>query len=132
MLKLTRSYTDYNDIRREEDFYFNLTKAEIMEKQLTYAGGFTETVEAITKANDMPALVKIFKEFLLSTVGIKSPDGRRFEKSDEIRSAFEQHPVYSDLFMELATDAVKASEFIKGVVPADMADKVDTAKLSLV
>lgn len=131
MLKRTMKYTDYNGVQREEDFYFNLTKAEVMETQLTYAGGFTETVEAIIKANDTPALVKIFKEFLLSTVGIKSPDGRRFEKSEEIKRAFEQHPVYSDLFMELATDDKAAAAFIKGVVPADMADKVDTARLSL-
>lgn len=132
MLKRTMTYTDYNNVVRTEDFYFNLTKAEVMETQLTYAGGFSETIEAIVKANDTPALVKIFKEFVLSTVGIKSPDGRRFEKSQDIRDAFEQCPAYSDLFMELATDDKKAAAFIKGVVPADMADKVDTAKLSLV
>ena len=31
MLKKTITYTDYNGVRRTEDFWFNLSKAEIME-----------------------------------------------------------------------------------------------------
>ena len=31
MLKKTISYVDYNGTKRTEDFYFNLTKAEISE-----------------------------------------------------------------------------------------------------
>ena len=33
MLKKTITYEDFNGVERKEDFYFNLSKAEIMEMQ---------------------------------------------------------------------------------------------------
>ena len=32
MIKKTVTYTDYNGVERTESFYFNLSKAEVMEK----------------------------------------------------------------------------------------------------
>lgn len=48
--------------------------------------------------------------------GEKSPDGKRFVKNQEIRDAFAQTNAYSDLFMELATDAKAAAAFVNGVI----------------
>lgn len=128
MLKKTIKYTDYNGVEREEDFYFNLTKAEIMEMEMSKSGGLAETIQRIVAAQDAPAIIQIFKELVLKAYGIKSPDGKRFIKSDEIRAEFEQTEAYSDLFMELATDADAAAKFINSVVPADMAQKSTPAK----
>ena len=128
MLKKTITYTDYNNVERTEDFYFNLTQAEIMEMELSTTGGMTEMIQKIVAAQDTPALVKIFKDFILKAYGEKSPDGKRFVKSDEIASAFAQTEAYSQLFMELATDANAAAKFINGIIPGDAAKK--TALLS--
>ena len=120
MLKKTLTYTDFNDEERTEDFYFNLTEAELADMEITTIGGLTETMEKISKAKDKPALAKIFKEFILKAYGEKSPDGKRFMKSDEIRKAFEETQAYSDIYMELATDADKASDFFKKILPSKL------------
>lgn len=122
MLKETLKYTDYNGVERNEDFYFNLTKAEIMEMELSTAGGLTEMINKIVATQDSPAIIKVFKELILKAYGEKSPDGKRFIKSDEISAAFSQTEAYSDLFMRLATDAEYASKFVNGIVPKDLGE----------
>lgn len=118
MLKETITYTDYNGTERTEDFYFNLTKAEIMEMEMGTAGGLAEMIQRIVAAQDAPAIIKIFKDLVLKAYGEKSADGKRFMKSDEIATAFSQTEAYSILFMKLATDADAAAKFVNGIVPA--------------
>lgn len=120
MLKKSIKYTDYNGVEREETKYFNLSKAEIMEMELSTVGGFAEMVEKIVAAQDTPSIVRIFKDLILKAYGEKSPDGKRFIKSEELSTEFSQTEAYSVLFMELATDAEAAAAFINGIVPADV------------
>ena len=117
MLKKTITYTDYNGVDRTEDFYFNLTEAEIMEMEMSTIGGLSEMIDRIFSAQDLPSLIKIFKELILKAYGEKSPDGKRFIKSDEISTAFSQTEAYSQLFTELATNTDAASAFTNGIVP---------------
>lgn len=123
MLKKTITYTDYNGSERTEDFYFNLTKAEVMEMEMSTSGGLTEMINRIVAAQDAPAIIGIFKKLVLKAYGVKSPDGKRFIKSEELSTEFSQTEAYSQLFMELATNADEASKFVNGIVPS--ADKVD-------
>ena len=127
MIKKTITYADYNGVERTEDFYFNLSKAEIMEMELSTTGGLAEMIQRIVAAQDQPAIIKIIKELILKAYGEKSPDGKRFVKSDEISTAFAQTEAYSQLFMELATDADAAAKFVNGIVPADMAKQLATS-----
>lgn len=117
MLKKTMTYMDYNGVERTEDFYFNLTKAEIMEMELGVEGGLAEMVNRIIAAKDAPAIIAVFKKLILKAYGEKSPDGKRFVKSDELSTAFSQTEAYSDLYMELATNADEAAKFVNGIVP---------------
>ena len=127
MLKKTITYTDYNGLERTEDFYFNLSKAEIMEMEMSTTGGFAEMLQKIVAAQDAPAIIKVFKDITLKAYGEKSADGKRFIKNDELREAFSQTEAYSQLFMELATDAEAASNFIKAIIPADLEKELDKA-----
>lgn len=124
MLKKTITYTDYNDIERTEDFYFNLSKAEVMEMQMSTTGGLAEMIQRIVAAQDAPAIIKVFKDLVLKAYGQKSADGKRFIKSDELTAEFAQTEAYSQLFMELATNADAAAAFVNGIVPADLAKQV--------
>lgn len=125
MLKKTIKFTDYNGVERTEDHYFNLSKAELMEMELGTTGGFAEMLQKLVDAQDGPSLMKIFKEIILKAYGIKSADGKRFEKKPEISEAFEQTEAYSELFMELITDADAAAKFIQGIIPADAAKQLN-------
>lgn len=127
MLKKTITYTDYNGSERTEDFYFNLSKAEVMEMEMSTSGGLAGMIQRIVAAQDAPAIIKIFKDLILKAYGVKSPDGKRFIKSEELSTEFSQTEAYSILFMELSTDADAASEFVTGIVPVDK-DQIETAK----
>lgn len=118
MLKKTITYLDYNGVERTEDFYFNLTKAEIMEMEMSTSGGLTEMINRIVAAQDAPAIISVFKKLMLKAYGEKSPDGKRFIKSDKISEEFSQTEAYSQLFMELATNADEASKFVNGIIPS--------------
>lgn len=117
MLKLTRTYNDYNGISRTEDFYFNLTQAEVTEMEVSVDGGLVEMIKRIVAAQDGKQIIAIFKDIILRAYGEKSPDGKRFIKTQELRDAFAQTEAYSDLFMELATDAEAAARFVNGIIP---------------
>lgn len=129
MIKKTVTFTDYNGVARTEDFYFNLSKAEVMELEMSTTGGLAETIQKIVAAQDSPAIIKIFKDLVLRAYGEKSPDGRRFIKSEDIATAFSQTEAYSQIFMELATDADAAAKFVNGIIPADMAQKATNPAL---
>ena len=122
MLNKNVTYTDYNGVERTETFYFNLTKAEIMEMEMGTSGGLAEMIKRIVAAQDAPAIIKVFKELILKAYGEKSPDGKRFIKSEELSTAFSQTEAYSKLFMKLATDEVAAANFVNGIVPKNMGE----------
>lgn len=121
MLKRTITYTDYNGVERTEDFYFNLTEAEVTEMEMSTEGGYAEMIQKIVKAKNQPAIVEIFKKFIFKAYGEKSPDGKYFNKEDEngrpLAARFAQTAAYSILYMELATDDKKAAEFVNAVIP---------------
>lgn len=124
MLTKKIKYEDYNGNQREETFCFNLTKAELMEMEMSTSGGLAEMIQNIVQTQDAPAIIKVFKDLVLKAYGEKSPDGKRFIKVNDagvpLSIGFSQTEAYSQLFMELATDAEKAAEFINGIVPKDM------------
>lgn len=127
MLKKTIKYTDYNGVERNEDFWFNLTNAELMELELSTSGGLTETIKKIVSTQDTPAIMKLFKDLILRSYGEKSADGKHFIKIDDdgkmLNNKFSQTEAYSILFTELAQDDKAASEFVNGIVPAETAKK---------
>lgn len=127
MLKKTMTYTDYNGTQRTEDFYFNLSKAELAELNASTEGGLEEYIKKIVAEQNFKEVVQMFKKLIMMSYGEKSLDGKRFIKSDEITTAFTQTEAYSDLFMELASDAEAAAAFVNGIVPADLQKKLPAA-----
>ena len=124
MLKKIITYTDYNGVERTEPFYFNLSKAELMEMELGVTGGMTEMLNKIIAAKDAPSLMKTFKEMIMKSYGIKSDDGKRLIKSEELSIAFTQTEAYSVLFMELITDDKAAADFVNGIIPNEIQAEV--------
>lgn len=123
MLKKPITYTDYDGVERTEDFFFNLTKAEVAEMELGTTGGMQKLIERILNTQDTKGLIDLFKDLILRSYGEKSADGRRFIKSKELSTAFSQTEAYSELFMELVTNADKAAEFVNGITPSMPTDK---------
>ena len=124
MLKKRITYTDYDGLERTEDFYFNLSKSELVELELTTVGSLTAALQKMVDAKDVSELAATFKEIMLKAYGEKTPDGRRFVKSDDISVAFSQTPAYDELFMELFTNPNSMIDFVNGIIPKDAAKAV--------
>ena len=120
MLKKIITYTDYDGLERTEEFRFNLTKAELMDMELTTVGTFSKLMQKIIDEKDMVRLAKYFKELILKSYGVKSDDGKRFIKSPELSEAFSQTEAYSELYMELLGNSEYAVKFIQQVMPKDL------------
>lgn len=128
MIKKTVTYTDYNGEERTESFYFHYTEAEILDMEMSEEGSFADRIQRIIDAKDKTALMKLIKKFVIDAYGVKSEDGKRFMKNDDLKTAFVECPAYSDIFMEMVTNDEVAAEFVNGVIPNTMKDRV--AKLS--
>ncbi len=128
MIKKTISYTDYNGTKRTENFYFGLNKAEIMDMELSVTGGMRNLLQLIIDKQDVPKIIEAFKKIIKMSYGEKSPDGRRFVKSDELTEAFVQTEAYSELYMELISNADAAADFINGIIPSDVSAQMNKMK----
>lgn len=125
MLKLPIKYTDYDGVERESTHYFNLSKPELIELEVEFDAGFGGMIEKIIETEDRKGLIALFKRIVLMSIGEQVQDGNtlRFRKSEEIREKFSETMAYNTLFMDLATDDVKAADFMQAVLPADLAEE---------
>lgn len=124
MIKKTVTYKDLNGKERTETFYFHYFESEIMDMEMSEEGGLAERIQRIIDAKDQASLLKVIKKFVVDAYGVKSDDGRRFNKSQEVKDAFVECPAYSKIYMELLTNDEMAAEFVNKVVPEDMADQL--------
>lgn len=120
MLKKSITYTDFNGDEQTEDFYFNLTRAELVELELSHKGGLKESLEKIVADEDGKQIIEQMKNIVLGSYGVKSPDGKRFVKNQQLREEFESSEAYSVLFMELVTETDAAVAFVNGIMPKGM------------
>lgn len=123
MYKKTITYTDYNGEERTEDFYFNLSKGELMDMQNSVDGGLEQKIRKITQLKSIPKITEIFKELILASYGEKSDDGRRFIKKqngERLADQFAETEAFSQLYVELSTNSDEATAFVNGIIPQDM------------
>lgn len=116
MLKKTITYKDLNGVERTEDFYFNLSKPEIVKMQASVKGGYDVQLRSIAANLNGGQIMEFFEELISKAYGEKSEDGRRFMKSEEISRSFMETPAYEKLFEELVTDDKAAADFVNAVM----------------
>lgn len=127
MYKKTISYTDYDDVERSEDYYFNLSKSELMEMDFSATGGMEKLIRSVIATRDTKRIMEIFKDIILRAYGEKSLDGKRFIKvrdGHRLADDFAETGAFDALFIELATNDKAATEFINGIIPKALADEI--------
>lgn len=127
MLSKNIKYTDYNGVEREETFLFNLSKAELMEMEMGTTGGLAEMIKKIINTQDTPSIMEMFKKIILKAYGEKSADGKRFIKigpdGTPLSQAFAETEAYSELYMELVSNADSAAKFVNAIIPKEVSDQ---------
>lgn len=124
MLKKTFTFKDLDGNEVSETYYFSVNTAELAEMALTHDGDIVQALQAIVASGDGKAIIAKFKDFIAMSVGERSSDGRSFIKNDAIRERFMGTEAYGQLFLELVTNAESGAEFIRGIMPADLAKRV--------
>lgn len=117
MLKEKIKFVDFNGVEREEEFLFNLSQTEVSIMEMSTTGGLVEKINRMVELKDSESIMNLFEDVIFKAYGEKSPDGRRFIKSEELSVAFSQTPAYDLLFMRLITDPDAASKFIQAILP---------------
>lgn len=127
MLKKTITYESYDGVTYTEDFYFNLSRAELIKMECGVKGGLTKKLEEIAKSSDPTQIMPVFEDIILKSYGKKSDDGKRFVKSQQLTDEFSQSEAYSELMVELIQDEKAASDFVNGLINIKQED-LDAAK----
>ena len=125
MIKKTLTYQDLDGNTVEEEFYFSLSMPEITMMEVSHANGLEEYLQSIIKSKDGAAIITAMQDMVAMSVGKRSENGRFVEKSELITQSFMQSGAYEEFFLELVTNADAASEFITGIVPKDMAARIE-------
>lgn len=120
MLKRTIEYTNYDGVTVKEDFYFNLTRSELTMMEMSEDGGLTAKLQTIVDSKNGKLIMQTFHDLLLKSYGVKSPDGRRFMKSDEISREFSETLAFDEIFTELVTSPEKALAFVQAIIPKEL------------
>ena len=123
MLKKTITYKDFDGDEVSEDHFFHLSKAELIELEMSHQGGLSAALQKIVAAEDGASIIREFKKIILMAYGKRSDDGKRFVKTQALRDEFESTEAYSALFVELVTNTDSAIEFVNGVIPQNMAEE---------
>lgn len=124
MYEIKKTYKDYNNVERTEVFRFNFSEMEVIEMEATTDGGLLDYFQRIIDAKDGKTVMNAFKELVYKSYGVKSDDGRRFIKTQEVKDEFTQLQAYSDIFMELAMDDKAGAAFMKGIMPDTLSDTI--------
>lgn len=125
MLKKTITFEDFDGNSHTEDFYFNLSKTELYEMNVSEKGGFSDYLQQIIVEENGREIIRIMREILQKAYGVRSPDGKKFVKNEEVWNEFKDSAACDSLLFELYSDSVKAAEFFRGIAPAELVDQVE-------
>lgn len=123
----TIEYTDFNGVERKEDFYFNLSKSEILKLETSLDGGLTSYLDLMVQKQSQSNIMSSFEKIVDAAYGVKSLDGRTFMKTPEALAEFKATNAYDKFFMDLALNEEAAAEFLIGIMPNDTAKVVQKA-----
>ena len=127
MLKKQITYTDpFENVQRTEDFYFHLTKAELIIFVSAYPSDFEQYVNRLMRADDKAEFFEMFRRLIMMSYGKRN--GSSFEKTPAISEAFTHTEAYSELFIEIFTEEDKMISFFNGVLGVDLAKLAEEAQ----
>lgn len=127
MLVKKIKFKDFLGREREQEFYFHMSEAEAFKLDLKTVGGFERKLKNMTEQQDVPKFAEMLDDMILSSYGHIAADGFSFEKTPEETKRFQESNAYSIIFKELITNGDACVDFIKGILPQEMQDRINEA-----
>lgn len=129
MLKKVITYDDFDGNQRTETHYFNLTRVELAEMAFNLPDGISDAIgdnpaeidekkaaARIVASLGQSGILDYIKELVKKSYGVKSPDGRRFDKSPALFQEFSETLAYDSLIMEFMQKPQTATDFVNAVI----------------
>lgn len=126
MFKKTIAFEDFNGNTVSKDFYFHMSKAELL-TMAADGDAMVQRINRIIDSKDGAAIIKEFRELIEAAVGMRSEDGERFVKNPIAVSNLVDSPAFGELLMELCTNAEASAEFVRQLVPEKMQKEMQEA-----
>lgn len=116
MIKKTITYTDMDGVELVEDFYFHLFSPEVFKLEAEYGMDLERYVKAMANSGDISRMIAFLENIILSSYGVRTNNGKSFDKSDELRKNFQNSQAYAELFEEILTNPSAAQSFASGLI----------------
>jgi hypothetical protein len=124
VLKKTIEYRDLDGNKVSDDFYFHMNKAELVALEKSTPGGFRSYMATLNEETDQLKILQLYKDIISASIGQRHPDGRQFIKTPEFAASFMNTDAYSELILSFFSDGMVAAQFLAGVMPADLTEKI--------
>lgn len=124
MLKRTIKYKDLDGNDLEEDFYFHYSTGEATELRITLGDNIQAKIQRLIESENTKEIVQIFKDIIADSIGRRSDNGKSFIKNQQIREEFMGSDAYSELLLWLFERTENMSNFVNGIFPANMQQRV--------
>jgi hypothetical protein len=124
------TYEDYDGKTVTEILYFNLNKVEVADNA-HLKDRFERLEERLSgeqrelQIPEIQEILNLVKEMMRISYGIRSDDGRRFIKSDELWVEFTQTAMYDDYLLGLFEDPKRAIAFLTGIMPKSIREEAE-------
>ena len=115
MISKTIKYVDYNGVEKEGTYWFNMSRADLLDLETETEGGWEATLRQLIAEQDGSKAYKFFEKFVKDSYGVKTPDGG-FDKDPKYLKAFRNSEAYSELIWSFVKHPEEAADFINGIV----------------
>ena len=126
MLKKTLTYTDYNGNEVTDDLYFHLSTMEVVRIQTELDMQEDEELDEyalrLGREKNLKEILQFIDLIVQRSYGVRSSDGKRFDKSPKVLDDLLASPKYDALISELLFVDGAAQEFASSVGLLDKKD----------
>lgn len=120
MVRREIKFTDFNGKSQTEVGYFNINKAELGKLQMRHNGTYLDYLKLLSERKKVEEMYNFVYELILDSYGEKDPEGRKFIKTPEMRTDFEQSLAFSEMIVDLVSNPDDLANFVKGIMPPDL------------
>lgn len=125
MFKKTITFTDFNGHTQTKDFYFHLSKPQLLRMAAEEGeNSATARFQRIIESKDRRQILQIMEEFVSMACGMRSEDGSQFLQTEEAKNNLLQSPAYEEFLVELCTSATAAVEFFQELMPNKLLEEL--------
>ncbi|MDU4888138.1 MAG: hypothetical protein E6X42_06200 [Streptococcus parasanguinis] len=117
MLKQKVKYEDFDGNIQDETLYFNLSRMELVALQGRYGKeDMAKYIEKLIEDKNLEKMYELLNDIVLTAYGVRSEDGKRFIKNEQIREEFVQSLAYEALIEDFHDETRKVLEnFVTGI-----------------